>query len=123
MKVKYDDKKIITQIINNILPPAYQTTVELIKRDLRRQVPVTLLQVQEDIRQIYGQLQQNHILATNTIPNPRSLFIKTVLYLQHFLNRLNLFAAFVAKWAIRQLNVGITPTTKTTLKTLVSKTI
>jgi Zinc knuckle len=49
----------ITQIIYNILLPAYQTTVELIKRDLNRQVPVTLFQVQEDIRQIYGQLQQN----------------------------------------------------------------
>jgi Zinc knuckle len=58
-KVKYDDEKMITQIIYNILPPAYQTTVELIKRDLNRQVSVTLFQVQEDIRQIYGQLQQN----------------------------------------------------------------
>jgi hypothetical protein len=58
-KVKYDDEKMITQIIYNILPPAYQTTVELIKRDLNRQVSVTLFQVQEDIRQIYGQLQQH----------------------------------------------------------------
>jgi hypothetical protein len=44
-KVKYEDEKMITQIIYNILPPAYQTTVELIKRDLNRQVPVTLFQV------------------------------------------------------------------------------
>jgi hypothetical protein len=58
-KVKYDDEKMNTQFIYNILPSAYQTTVELIKRDLNRQVPVTLFQVQEDIRQIYGQLQQN----------------------------------------------------------------
>jgi hypothetical protein len=58
-QVKYDDEKMITQIIYNILPPAYQTTVELIKRDLNRQVSVTLFEVQEDIRQIYGQLQQN----------------------------------------------------------------
>jgi hypothetical protein len=57
--VKYDDEKMITQIIYNILPPAYQTTVELIKRDLNRKVPITLFQVQEDIRQVYGQLQQN----------------------------------------------------------------
>jgi hypothetical protein len=49
----------ISQIIYYIFPPAYQTTVELIKRDLNRQVSVTLFQVQEDIRQIYGQLQQN----------------------------------------------------------------
>jgi Zinc knuckle len=52
-------EKMITQIIYNILPPAYQITVDLIKRDLNRQVSVTLFQVQEDIRQIYGQLQQN----------------------------------------------------------------
>jgi hypothetical protein len=57
-KAKYDDEKMITQIIYNILLPAYQTTVDLIKRDLNQQVPVTLFQVQEDIRQIYGQLQQ-----------------------------------------------------------------
>jgi hypothetical protein len=56
---EYDDEKMITQIIYNILSPAYQTTVELIKRDLNRQVPVTLFQAQEEIRQIYGQLQQN----------------------------------------------------------------
>jgi hypothetical protein len=53
-KVKYDDEKMITQIIYNILLPAY-----LIKRDLSRQVSVILYQVQEDIRQVYGQLQQN----------------------------------------------------------------
>jgi hypothetical protein len=58
-KVKYDDEKMITQIIYNILPPAYQTTVEYFTRDLNRQVSATLFQVQEDIRQIYGQLQQN----------------------------------------------------------------
>jgi hypothetical protein len=51
----------ITQITYNILPPAYQTTVELIQRNLNRHVPVKLFEVQEDICHIYGQLdQQQH---------------------------------------------------------------
>jgi hypothetical protein len=53
-----DDEEMITQIIYNCLPPGYQTTVELLKCDLNRRVPVTLFEVQEDIRQNYGQIQQ-----------------------------------------------------------------
>jgi hypothetical protein len=56
--IDYDDEKMITQIIYNILPLVYQTTVKLIKRDLNRKVPVKLFEVQEEIRQIYGQFQQ-----------------------------------------------------------------
>jgi hypothetical protein len=57
-QIDYDDENMITQIIYFILPPDYQTTVESLKRNLNRQVPVTLFEDQEDIRQIYGQLQQ-----------------------------------------------------------------
>jgi hypothetical protein len=47
--VFYDEKTII-QIINNIFPPAYQT--------IEDHVSVKLLKADEDICQIYGQLQQ-----------------------------------------------------------------
>ncbi len=58
-KVDYDDDKLISQIIYNVTPPAYQTTVELIKRELNRKVKVTLAEVQRDLRHIYGTIQQN----------------------------------------------------------------
>ena len=48
----------IAHIIYNITTPSFQTTVELIKRDLNRQNPVKLHEVQDDIRQVFGQLQQ-----------------------------------------------------------------
>jgi hypothetical protein len=40
--VDYNDENMTTQIIYNILPKSYQTTVELLKHDLNRRVPVTL---------------------------------------------------------------------------------
>jgi Zinc knuckle len=72
--IDYDDEKMITQIIYNVLPPAYQTSVVLIKRKLNRRVPVTLFEVQEDIRQIYGQLQQQQHFGRQHYSKTRSPF-------------------------------------------------
>jgi hypothetical protein len=66
----------ITQIIYNILPPAYQTTVKRIKRDLDRRVQVTLFEVQEDIRQNYGQLQQQQHFGRHHHSKSRNPFHK-----------------------------------------------
>jgi hypothetical protein len=64
----------ITQIIYNMLPPAYQTTVELINRELNRIIPVTLYEVQEDIRKIYGQLQQQQHFGRQHLTKTRNPF-------------------------------------------------
>jgi hypothetical protein len=120
-KLKNDDEKMITQIIYNILPPAYPTTVELIKRDLNRQVSLILFQTREDICQIYGQLQQNLHFACQHHSKSRFLFTKTIPYLQHFIRKLNLFTVSVVKWVIKQLTVGITSAIKTNLDHLVFK--
>jgi hypothetical protein len=113
--VIYDDEKVITQILYNTLPPAYQTTVELTKRDRNRKVPVTLFQVQEDMRQIYGQLQQHQHLVVNIIQRPEHPFIRATPYLLHFPRKLNHYVAFVTKWNTKLLIFGTIPTTETNL--------
>ena len=57
--VHIDDDRMISQIIYNITPTEYKTTVALIKRDLNKRVPVTLTDVMDDIRQIFGSIKQS----------------------------------------------------------------
>ena len=56
-KTTIDDDQMISQIIYNLHPPQYKTTIALIKRDLNKGAEVTLQDVEEDIRQIYGAIQ------------------------------------------------------------------
>jgi len=57
-QVTYDDDKVISHMLFNIKPKGYETIVAIIKRDLNKGVAVTLDDVQEDIRQVYGQLNK-----------------------------------------------------------------
>ena len=57
--VNIDDDRMISQIIYNITPTEYKTTVALIKRDLNKKVPLSLTDVMDDIRQIYGSIKQS----------------------------------------------------------------
>ena len=56
-KVTYDDDKIISQVVYNLTPALYQTTVALFKRDLNRGLPLSLMEVKNDIRQVYASAQ------------------------------------------------------------------
>jgi hypothetical protein len=50
----------ISQILYNIHPTQYETTVALIKSDLIRGNEVSLLNVKDDIRQVYGSIKQSN---------------------------------------------------------------
>ena len=52
-----DDEKMISQIIYNIHPLQYRTTIALIKRDINKGVKITLQDVEDDLRQIYGSIR------------------------------------------------------------------
>ena len=47
----------ISQIIYNIYPVQYKTTVAMIKRELNQGIEVTLDSVKDDLRQIYGSIK------------------------------------------------------------------
>ena len=47
----------ISQIIYNLHPTQYRTTIALIKRDINKGVEITLQDVEDDIRQIYGSIK------------------------------------------------------------------
>ena len=51
------DEQMISQILYNTNPPQYKTAIALIKRDINRNVEITLDAVKDDLRQIYGSLK------------------------------------------------------------------
>jgi hypothetical protein len=55
-----DDDKMISQIIYNIHPQQYKTTIALIKRDLNKDQKITLTDVKDDIRQQYGSMKNQN---------------------------------------------------------------
>ena len=52
-----DYERMISQIIYNVLPNPYKTTIALIKRELNKKVVLTLNEVKDDIRQVYGTIK------------------------------------------------------------------
>ena len=75
-QVKLDDDKMISQIVYNLHPTPYQTTVALLKRDLNKAVVLTLSDVKDDIRQIYGSLKVSHQTSAETALTGKSRFKK-----------------------------------------------
>ena len=75
-KVTMDDDKMISQIVYNLHPTPYQTTVALLKRDLNKAVVLTLSDVKDDIRQIYGSLKVSHQTSAETALTGKSRFKK-----------------------------------------------
>jgi hypothetical protein len=74
--VVYNREIMITRVIYSILPPAYQTTSELIKHNLNHQVADNLFQHQLVICQMYGQLQQQKHLGHRYHQWTEPLFLK-----------------------------------------------
>ena len=84
---EYDDEKMKSHILYNIQPKYYETIVTVMKRDLNRDPNcITLDQMKEEIRQIYGTLKtgmksnrpkpyDNVLMATT---NPRGNFKKKI---------------------------------------------
>jgi hypothetical protein len=59
--MKIDDERMISQIINNIHPVQYKTTLTVIKRDLNKGVAITLEELKEELRQVYGTIKAQKI--------------------------------------------------------------
>jgi hypothetical protein len=53
------DDRMISQILYNTHPHQYKTTIALIKRDIDKGVEITLDDVKDDLRQIYGSIKSH----------------------------------------------------------------
>jgi hypothetical protein len=53
------DSQMISQILYNIHPQPYKMAVTILKRDLNRNLELTLDNVKDDLRQIYASIRQN----------------------------------------------------------------
>jgi hypothetical protein len=49
----------ISQIIKYITPSMYQTTIDSIKHELNKKINLSLVDVKDEIRQIYAQIKQS----------------------------------------------------------------
>jgi hypothetical protein len=59
--MKIDDERMISQIIHNIHPIQYRTTLTVIKRDMNKGVATTLEEIKEELRQVYGTIKTGRI--------------------------------------------------------------
>jgi hypothetical protein len=59
LKTEITDDRMISQILYNTNPHQYKTTIALIKRDIDKGVEITLDDVKDDLRQIYGTIKSS----------------------------------------------------------------
>jgi hypothetical protein len=93
------DTQMISQIIYNTHPQPYKMAITILKRDLNRNLKLTLDNVKDDLRQIFASIRQTKRSAeTALIGKPK------------FKKHLRVYADHAVKLDIRQLIVGLTRT-------------
>lgn len=67
------DDRMISQIIHNVHPIQYKTTLTVIKRDLNKGVPISLEELKEELRQVYGTIKTPKLKGETALAaNPNS---------------------------------------------------